>query len=527
MTFPIDDFLIPFLTGRIINNVQNKKPWIVSLISLIIVLTLVQVFTAASSWHDALVIPSMQNFVRNEMVADLLKKFRFSNNDPVIGELMSRIIKIPLTLTYIYDQLKNYILVYIVSFTITALYIMAHDLILGIVVLISVFLVFVLVLFSPLTCMSATTKQDQTLSRVDEEIEDVLQNLKNVYVNDQVDPELARLKTFETKYEKAFLGTLHCTIKTRLVAIAILGIMLSVVAYRSYHGIKNKTMSPGTFVAIFIIISQWFGILGWMISIIREMTINWGIIDAFEKMAAKQNDIAEAENTPVHDSPILSHVPEHGVVFNNLSFKIGHKTIINQLTTYIPHGQRIALMGEIGSGKSTLLKLMLALLSPSSGEIYMEGAPLSKMSKQQLRQIICYSPQNPILFNRTIYENIVYGLKNVDRNYVMHLVHELGLEEAIDLDSLAGKSGSALSGGQKQLVSLMRVMLINPKIIVLDEITSSIDNVTKQKLFKILDKLFIGKTVIMVTHDSDMLKLANALYKMEGGKIHQVRQNNL
>ena len=103
------------------------------------------------------------------------------------------------------------------------------------------------------------------------------------------------------------------------------------------------------------------------------------------------------------------------------------------------------------------------------------------------------------------------------------MIKELELEGALDLEKSAGKGGSALSGGQRQMVSLMRVMLINPKFIVLDEITSSLDSATKAKLFPILNKLFVNKTVIMVTHDDDLLKLGNMHIKMKDGKLHKER----
>jgi ABC-type multidrug transport system fused ATPase/permease subunit len=366
--------------------------------------------------------------------------------------------------------------------------------------------------------MKATGEQDQALSKIDEEIEDVLTNIKSVYANNQIPEELDRLQQYETAYSNKYMDTIYCTLKTRFISIIILGLMLAFVAYRSYIGIKNKTMTAGTFVAIFIILTQWFSTLSWLIDTIRDVTVHWGIVDAYEKMVRMN-----MPDDKVTDfiSPIKP--PTAGVLFYDLEYSIKNKQILKHILYYIPPGARVALTGEIGSGKSTLLKLMLGLMKPSNGEIFLDGKPVSKLDKKELRSLISYSPQNPILFNRSIYENITYGIKGVTREKVTALVKEMNIDGLLDLNKLAGKGGSALSGGQRQMVSLMRVMLINPKYIVLDEITSSIDSVTKQKLFNILERLFVDKTVIMVTHDDDMLKLANLHLQMVDGKLKRGR----
>lgn len=518
MTFPLDDFLIPFLVSKIVDAVQSGKPWLPMLIVLIVIFMGMQLVYSGTSLHDAIITPKMENFIRHEMFSNLLFQLQYSYKEPVIGEVMSRIIKIPITVSHLYQQFKNYLLVYLISFVITAIYIMSQDLILGIVVLIAVFFVFATIVVAPITCVSATGKQDEALSKIDEEIEDVMANIKTVYANNQIPDELQRLETFEHEYSEKYLRTIKCTMGTRFISITVLGAMMSFIAYRSYYGIKNKTMTTGAFVAIFLILTQWFSTLSWLIDTIRDMTVHWGILNAYEKMVKDNMPDDNVANFMYDIKP-----PSQGILFYDLDYRIKNKQILNNVLYYIPSGARVVLTGEIGSGKSTLLKLMLGLIKPSNGDIYLDGKAVSKLSKPDLRYLISYSPQNPILFNRSVYENITYGIKNVDRNRVIELIKELELEGALDLEKSAGKGGSALSGGQRQMVSLMRVMLINPKFIVLDEITSSLDSATKAKLFPILNKLFVNKTVIMVTHDDDLLKLGNMHIKMKDGKLHKER----
>ena len=517
VTFSIDDLLVPYLTGKIVNAVQDNKPWIKSLIILIIVIIGMQCLYSFASWHDAIVLPSMQNFLKHEMLSNIITKFQFTHAEPIVGEIMSRIIKIPLTISYLYEQFRNYIVTYFFTLVITSLYIMTLDFKMGCVIFLCIILVFAIIVFAPLKCMKETAEQDQSLSKIDDESEDLLRNLPSIYVSNQIKPELERIKQFENNYEKKYMSTMKCAIKTRIIGIAILGIMMIYIAYRSYYGIKNKTLKVGAFVAIFLIVMNWFSTLGWLVSNIKDMIMNWGIIDAYSQMVDKQTDPVEPkEKLIVSDISI----PNTGIVLYNLTYKIKSKVILKDINFYLPPNERLTIMGEIGSGKSTLLKLLLGLYQPTSGEIYIDGVAISDMSKETLRKTIMYVPQHPVLFNRSIYENIVYGISDKPSiENIKALIKDLGIEDAFDLDASAGRNGSALSGGTKQLIAIMRAILVNPKIIALDEITSSIDAGTKEKLFNLLDRLLKNKTVIIVTHDESLLKFATVKCNMVNGKL--------
>jgi ABC-type multidrug transport system fused ATPase/permease subunit len=326
------------------------------------------------------------------------------------------------------------------------------------------------------------------------------------------------LKEYEIKYEKNFMTTTACTIKTRTVAIIILAAMMSFFAYKSYKGINDKSLSVGAFVAILIILSNWFNTLGWLIDNIKDIVMNWGIIDAYEKMLNSQ--ITAPINKPIIINP---NPPSSGLYFDNIKYAIpgNSKIIIDGLSLYIKEKEKVAIVGEIGSGKSTLVKLLLGLREPISGDIYIDGVAISRMTKSILRKTITYVSQNPILFNRSVIENITYGLVNKpDVNYVRSLINELGLSENLnDLNKIAGKNGNALSGGQKQIIAILRAFLMNPKIIALDEVTSSIDLITKKKLLDLISTVFKDKTVIIITHDPELMKLAKRVCKIQDGKI--------
>jgi ABC-type bacteriocin/lantibiotic exporter with double-glycine peptidase domain len=181
-------------------------------------------------------------------------------------------------------------------------------------------------------------------------------------------------------------------------------------------------------------------------------------------------------------------------------------SIINNLNLDIKKGERIALVGDIGAGKSTLLKIILGLLKPRSGDVFLNGHNYKKMDYKDLFNKFGYMTQTPILFNRSILDNILFSNPNSTRKEVIKLLEEFELNDVFNkmekgIDSLVGKNGSKLSGGQKQVVWFLRIYLHNPEILLLDEPTASLDPNNKNKLIYVIKKLTIGKTLIIVSHD--------------------------
>jgi len=149
---------------------------------------------------------------------------------------------------------------------------------------------------------------------------------------------------------------------------------------------------------------------------------------------------------------------------------------------------------------------------PNSGTIYLQGIPIQNMDVTDLRRRIGFIPQNPVLFNRTLYDNIVYGSSHVSKEYVLDLIKNLGLEHIFDmsrLDDKVGKHGSKLSGGQRQVVWILRILIQNPEVILMDEPTASIDNQTKEFIYDLFKVVMQNRTVIIVSHDLKMSALCD------------------
>jgi ABC-type multidrug transport system fused ATPase/permease subunit len=195
------------------------------------------------------------------------------------------------------------------------------------------------------------------------------------------------------------------------------------------------------------------------------------------------------------------------IVYSNVYHKYKDDFVLENINTTIKKGEKVAFVGQIGSGKSTMIKLLLGFQPLNMGKITIGGININEMSNKELRNYIFYIPQKPKLFNRPLYDNIVYGLKNPPtREQILTILSDLDMEDLktefeSKMEEPVGVEGNKLSGGQRQIVWLLRSMFRPSYILVLDEPTASLDPENKKKMVSTIQKLSVGKTVIIVTHD--------------------------
>ena len=198
------------------------------------------------------------------------------------------------------------------------------------------------------------------------------------------------------------------------------------------------------------------------------------------------------------------------------------KPVLNNVSAKFPKGSKTTVIGKNGSGKSTLLKLILKYLKPTSGEIYLDGVSYDNLSAEEVQSKITYVSQDSVLFNSNVYENIKYGNKNIEsKEQLQKIIDKYGLSDFIKnldqgLETKVGKRGSKLSGGQRQIIYLLRAFLQDRELLLLDEITNAVDKDNKQLIMKIL-KLFKDKTLILITHDPQLIEMSSRIYNIENG----------
>ena len=205
-------------------------------------------------------------------------------------------------------------------------------------------------------------------------------------------------------------------------------------------------------------------------------------------------------------------------------FRYGNRAIIKNLNLVIEPGEMIGLVGHSGSGKSTLVNLMCRFYDVSEGSISVDGVNIRSLPIAEYRHNIGLVLQEPFLFFGSIAENIAYGKPDATLAEIVAAAraahaHEFILRLPHGYDSLVGERGQGLSGGERQRISIARALLIDPRILILDEATASVDTETEQEIQKALDNLVRGRTTIAIAHRLSTLHKANRLVVMDKGEI--------
>ncbi|MBQ5443523.1 MAG: ABC transporter ATP-binding protein, partial [Oscillospiraceae bacterium] len=214
------------------------------------------------------------------------------------------------------------------------------------------------------------------------------------------------------------------------------------------------------------------------------------------------------------------------ITFDHVDFKYpdGDEYVLEDFNLQIPFGTNVAIVGETGAGKSTLASLICRFYEPTRGKLLIDGRDARERSQLWLHSALGYVLQSPHLFSGTIRDNLVYGHPDATEEEIQRAIHLVSLEGVLNklekgLDTDVGEGGDLLSTGEKQLISFARAILADPKIVVLDEATASVDTITEQKIQSAIDQVIRGRTSIVIAHRLSTVKDADIILVVHAGKI--------
>ncbi len=225
---------------------------------------------------------------------------------------------------------------------------------------------------------------------------------------------------------------------------------------------------------------------------------------------------------PVHLGRVRGEIE-----LRQVSFRHGNRQILDDISLTIRPGEMIGLVGPSGAGKSTLVNLVCRFYDVSDGAILVDGVDVRSFAVSEYRRHIGIVLQEPFLFYGTVAENIAYGRPDATRAEIIAAAraaraHDFILRLPDGYDSLVGERGQSLSGGERQRISIARAILIDPRILILDEATSSVDTETEREIQEALDNLIRGRTTIAIAHRLSTLRRADRLVVLEHGRIAEV-----
>ncbi|MDR0770100.1 MAG: ABC transporter ATP-binding protein/permease [Burkholderiales bacterium] len=252
------------------------------------------------------------------------------------------------------------------------------------------------------------------------------------------------------------------------------------------------------------------------------------IVSVTQKAAAGAKRIFDildhVSNVPEPVQPVPLPTVRGQIEMRNVVFRYGNRTVLRGVDLAVAPGEMIGLVGHSGSGKSTLVNLICRFYDAAEGAVLLDGIDIRTLAISDYRRHIGLVLQEPFLFFGTIAENIAYGRPGATREEIVAAAraahaHEFILRLPHGYDSLVGERGQGLSGGERQRISIARALLIDPKILILDEATSSVDTETEKEIQKALDNLVRGRTTIAIAHRLSTLRKADRLVVMDRGQI--------
>jgi ATP-binding cassette, subfamily B, heavy metal transporter len=302
--------------------------------------------------------------------------------------------------------------------------------------------------------------------------------------------------------------------------ILILGIGTIFLIYFPLMEFLAGTMSIGTLVFIFTVYGN---VVGPMFGFV------WGLRGFYRSMADFQDlfEYGKVKNEIKDKSHAKELEIKSGIIeFNDIDFKYGKRKIFEKFNLKIKENEKVALVGHSGCGKTTLLKLLYRLYDVDGGKILIDGKEIKNFKQESLRSEMSIVPQECILFDDTIFNNIKFANPKSSKEDVLKAIKFAQLDKIIQNfpkkeKTIVGERGVKLSGGEKQRVSIARAILANKKILVLDEATSSLDSETEYEIQQDLHNLLKGRTSIIIAHRLSTIMNADRIIVLKEGKIKQ------
>jgi len=270
----------------------------------------------------------------------------------------------------------------------------------------------------------------------------------------------------------------------------------------------------------------------WIIDAISDLITTQVNIERFSRLLETESDVADTPEVIEKYGDSFNPKRENwepiqgDIEFKDVDFKYpdGDEYVLENFSLKIPFGSNIAIVGETGAGKSTLVNLVCRFFEPTKGQVLIDGRDARERSQLWLHSAIGYVLQTPHLFSGTVRENLLYGNPNATEEEIRRALELVSATEVVDrmekgLDSDVGEGGDMLSTGEKQLISFARAILADPRILVLDEATASVDTLTEQKIQSAIETIIKGRTSLVIAHRLSTVKNADLILVVRDGKI--------
>lgn len=548
VTLFLETIILSKISSELFTNIKSAKDssFVAPIfIKFLVVYTIVQSgYCIRGAIYD-IIIPAFTQFSKTEMYKDILHRYKIEYKELNLGHVQYNFHNLPshlnrLIIEFLQEYIPNTLAILICSLYLG--YVFPK---IGVLVAVCAILVFVVLFFRFKVSYELSKKEHEVAVYSNEYVQDKLNNLFNIYTSNTEQDEIAEHKTVEDKLRTTTFENFSFNTKTSTMLVFMTIIITAIVYYIIYANFR-KTISPTTAVLIILILGYYNGYL-------TKLANNLvSVVDIMGYVYQANVFLDEIQN---HEVVNVSNLSNHSILtgdikFDDIDFSYKKEDgspveVIKDANMEVKEYSKVAILGQSGSGKSTLIKLLLGFYEIDNGSITIGNKNIKDIDIDTLRKNVGLMGQTIKLFDESVADNVIYGTEySVDQ--ALQILKERGalillkiLENSTEnttvyenvenfwpteemLQKRAGVNGSNLSGGQKQIVNFLRVLLQSEtkNIFVLDEPTSALDMFTKRKMLEIIKNY--KKTTIIITHDLDVLQYVDSSYKIEDKKIIKI-----
>lgn len=531
-------FLAPFIISQFLDKLQAGADInIESMLPLIIGYTLAQIYGEVIGWRLTLLSTwtmetAAQRNLYNKIFSHLTEQSMGFHSNRFGGSLVSQTNKLVGSFERFWDTI-----IFQLTPSITSVF-AAVIILMFVFWQYAVFLLIISIIFATAVVLGSITmaklniRESQASTKLTGRLADVITNIMAVKSHGHEAYEIDQYDNLSMSWRKRSLEVMWgflkvSTVYSSLIVVLNVSALVAAIIASEKFGIAISTVYLSVAYTLTVARQLWE-----MNNIMRNYNRIMG--DAYD-MVEILSIVPSIMDT---NNPIDNKIIRGSIQFEKVNF--AHDTngnLFSNLNLVIKPGEKVGLVGHSGSGKTTLTKLLLRFMDIDSGTIRIDGQDISKLRQSKLRSHIAYVPQEPILFHRTLAENIGYGQLGSSKRAIItasKLANADGFISKLPdgYDTLVGERGVKLSGGQRQRVAIARAMLKNAPILLLDEATSALDSESEELIQDALWKLMDGRTTIVIAHRLSTIQKMDRILVMDNGKIIEegthkelVRQN--
>lgn len=514
---------VPFYIGRVFSLLAHHDPNIMPSVVMLVVISVLTVVLNLISFRKLFELqPKAMAYLQEEVLQALLKRGASFHNNRVSGKLVSDAIDYPTA----YIQLSNVFLIDIASFVLViilgVIVVSLHSLLIGAVLLGMATVAIGSGVWFRQRMAPFRRIRHEAGKAVTSHLSDTIVNNMTVKTFGSEEAEMQRHRELAMTLQNA---RNHDWQKVavdgamRVCALLIFQIFFVLIVIREIHH-DPSLLATGIFAFSYTItISNRLFQIGTMMRTVEDAL----------QLAMPTTELLQ-ETPEIEDKPdAVDLKPEKGQIsLNDVTFHYAdnprHDAVFKQLNLVIKPGEKIGLVGPSGGGKTTLTKLLLRFEDIQSGQILIDDQDITSVTQKSLRTAIAYVPQEPLLFHRTIKENIAYGNEEATESNVIHaakLAHaDTFIRKLPDgYDTVVGERGIKLSGGQRQRIAIARAILKDAPILLLDEATSALDSASEVAIQAALQELMQGRTTVVVAHRLSTIQKMDRILVLDNGSI--------